>query len=354
MASIARYFAQIGISTDVAQLRKVDRYLALVRKKMDAFAVGKRSGVTGRTTGAFTVTPQIKFDNKTAAAQINSQLGHITKNVVLKINQFKVDTASLQRQVRAAVLTAMKPIPVNFTRGRTPSAGIMSPNTSTVGVNRGFQQQPIQRPVSPVVMGAAASTGASVGATAAKQRRTGGQYSYYPTSTRGEFLASTALGAFGGSSMYRLGRLGGTLAVPAIAGMGMAKMANRNQELQMQELTMKSVFMGLAQGGQTQEEAEAEGGKTWQWYNKLADEMGFSYSDNAQDFTGYMANAKGAGVSTEGSQDIYQGLTEYTTAMGVTPYRKKLIYNALNQMFSKGVISQEELKRQMGRHNCPL
>ncbi len=336
MASIARYFAQIGVQTDVGQLRKVDRYLALVRKKMDAFAVGKRSGVTGRTTGAFTVTPQIKFDNKTAAAQINSQLGHITKNVVLKINQFKVDTASLQRQVRAAVLTAMKPIPVNFTRGRTPSAGIMSPSTSTVGSNRGFQQQPMQRPVSPVVMGAAASTGASVGATAAKQRRTGGQYSYYPTSTRGEFLASTALGAFGGSSMYRLGRLGGTLAVPAIAGMGMTKMANRNQELMMQPLTHEAVFQGL---GKTQE----EGAKSFGWYKDLATDMGFGYSDNAQEFSSYMANALGSGMEADSSQNVYQGFTEYMTAMGTSAYRRKLVYTALSQTLGKGTLSSEEV-----------
>ena len=338
--SIARYYTQIGVQTDMAQLKKVDRYLALVRKKMERFGAGKTG--FGQTKGGFVLTPKIKLDYKLAAAQINSQLGHVSRSVVLKINKFKVDTSGLERQVRASILRAMRPIPVNFTNGavggtRQRVSSVVTPPLAPV-------ERTQRRSVAPAVVSGGVAAGMGSGGSV------GGRNSYYAPATRSGFLASTAAGAFGGSGAYRVARLGGALAVPAAFGYGSFRAAKANQELQMQPLSHKAVFMGLAKGGQTQEQAEAEGVKSFKWYEGLANELGFDYAANAQDFTGYMANAKGAGVETEGAHNIYQGLSEYMTAMGTTGYRKKLVYSALNQMFSKGQISQEELKRQMGRH----
>ena len=75
--------------------------------------------------------------------------------------------------------------------------------------------------------------------------------------------------------------------------------------------------------------------------------MGVSYMDSAQDYTGFMANALGSGLDIEESQDIFKGFSEYMTAMGLTQYRRKLVTNALTQTLGKGVVSMEELRRQM-------
>lgn len=344
--SIARYYASIGVSTDMAQLRKVDRYLTLVRKKMENFASGRGSGVTGKNRGGFTVTPQIKFDNKKAAAQINSQLGHISRSVVLNINRFKVDTSSLQRQVRAAILSAMQPIPVNFTRGRDAPRGGVGAGVAGAGA---ASQVPIPRTRSSGFfggyLGGRASQQASppppvqqAPAPAPRAPRSGNnRYSYYPTSTRAEFLASTAMGAFGGSQFYRMGRLGGTFAVPALFGYGTSRMAKANQELMMQPLTHQAVFTSI---GSTEE----AGTRSFDWYKGLASDVGFSYSDNAQEFSSYMANAMGAGLDSDKSHGIYQGISEYMTAMGTVPHRRKLVLSALSQMLGKGTLSMEEVK----------
>lgn len=330
--SIARYYASIGVQTDMAQLKKVDRYLALVRKKMERFGAGKTG--FGQTKGGFVLTPKIKLDYKLAAAQINSQLGHVSRSVVLKINKFKVDTTGLERQVRASILRAMRPIPVNFTNGA--SSGTRQRVSSVVTPPLAPVERSQRRSVAPAVVSGGVAAGMGSGGSV------GGRNSYYAPATRMGFLASTAAGAFGGSGAYRVARLGGALAVPAAFGYGSFRAAKTNQTLRMQPLTHQAVFQGL---GKTQEEGE----NSFSWYKSLANDMGFSYSDNAQEFSSYMANAMGSGMEAGKSQDVYQGFTEYMTAMGTSTYRRKLVYAALSQTLGKGTLSSEEVKRQMAR-----
>lgn len=142
-------------------------------------------------------------------------------------------------------------------------------------------------------------------------------------------------GATGAFARYGVGSL------PFIGGAyGFSTLNRSNQEAISTRLTTQAVVqsMGLT---------EQQGVEAFDWLRRLGQEIGFNYMDSAQDYNQFLSNSLGAGLSIEGSQDIFRGVSEYQTAMGVTPYRRKLVNNALNQILGKGVLSMEEVRRQM-------
>ena len=133
----------------------------------------------------------------------------------------------------------------------------------------------------------------------------------------------------------------GVQSLPFIGGVyGIGQLNRSNQELISGQLTTQAVL--AAKGYSTQEGIQAN-----QWLMNLADDVGFNYMQALPDYNQFLSNALGAGLGVRQSQDIFQGFSEYQTAMGVTPARRKLVQNALSQMLGKGVLSMEEVRRQM-------
>lgn len=143
---------------------------------------------------------------------------------------------------------------------------------------------------------------------------------------RGSNLMSGGRGRRGG---FGLGLpMGGGFLAGAGGFYGLNRLNRANQEAMIAPLTTQAVFSST---GRTVE----QGTESWEWYKALGDRMGFDYMDSAQSFNSFMSNAMGAGLTTEGSQDLFKGMTEYQTAMGLDPYRRKLVFNALSQMAGK-------------------
>lgn len=138
-------------------------------------------------------------------------------------------------------------------------------------------------------------------------------------------------GATGAFARYGVGSL------PFIGGAyGFSTLNRSNQEAISTRLTTQAVVQSM---GLTEE----QGVEAFEWLRRLGQDIGFNYMDSAQDYNQFLSNSLGAGLSIEGSQDIFRGVSEYQTAMGVTSYRRKLINNALNQMLGKGILSMEEV-----------
>src|SRR5690554_81108 len=138
-------------------------------------------------------------------------------------------------------------------------------------------------------------------------------------------------GATGAFARYGVGSL------PFIGGAyGFSTLNRSNQEAISARLTTQAVV-------QSQGLTEEQGVEAFDWLRRLGQDIGFNYMDSAQDYNQFLSNSLGAGLSIEGSQDIFRGVSEYQTAMGVTSYRRKLINNALNQMLGKGILSMEEV-----------
>lgn len=156
-------------------------------------------------------------------------------------------------------------------------------------------------------------------ATPASPRIAMASYGRSPAShNSGNYLR--AGGATGAFARYGVGSL------PFIGGaLGFSSLNRANQEAITTRLTTQAVLQG-------QGYTEQEGVEAFDWLRNLGNDIGFSYMDASQDYNQFLANSLGAGMDVEGSQGIFKGLSEYQTAMGTTPYRRKLINNALSQM----------------------
>lgn len=141
-------------------------------------------------------------------------------------------------------------------------------------------------------------------------------------------------GAIGAIARY------GIAAIPLVGGVyGLNQLNKTNQEAVSARLTTKAVTEAAGLQGQ--------GGEAFDWLRQQGHRIGFNYLDQAQDYNNYLSNSLGAGMDLKSAQNTYLGFAEYSKAMGTTPARQKLVMNALSQMMGKGVVSMEELKKQM-------
>lgn len=284
MTMISQYYAKVGVSTDLAQLKKVDRYLKLLEAKMARFH--QKAMKTG---GVFNIN--FKFNTNRLQFDVQKAFNDVSRRVAFPINRFQIDRNGLARDINSSIRQAM------------------------LGVNRNLTLNPrVTQPRG--VAGRSAALGQPTGGLSAR-------HAGFAGGAAGIFGRYGAPAILGGASIY-----------------GGAALNRANQEAMSMRLTTQAVVQ--AAGGTEQQGKEAFG-----WLRNLANEVGFSYKDAAPDYNQFLANAQGAGLDIGESQDIFQGLSEYQTAMGVTPARRKLVMNAASQMLGKQTLSMEELRRQM-------
>jgi len=81
---------------------------------------------------------------------------------------------------------------------------------------------------------------------------------------------------------------------------------------------------------------------------RTTDELGVSLEGSASRFGKFVAALKLSGLSMGTIKDVFRGLTEAQAVFGATAEDTKLIMLAVEQIFGKGTLSAEELKRQLG------
>lgn len=75
---------------------------------------------------------------------------------------------------------------------------------------------------------------------------------------------------------------------------------------------------------------------------------GVSISKITDDFVKFSAATKGANIPIEQSNALFQSLTRASSSLGLGAEKTSLALNALGQIASKGVVSMEELRQQLG------
>lgn len=80
----------------------------------------------------------------------------------------------------------------------------------------------------------------------------------------------------------------------------------------------------------------------------LADKYGQELNGITSSFARFSAAANAAGMGLQDQYKIYEAMTKAITAFGLTSSEAQLTYMALGQMMSKGKVTAEELRRQMG------
>ncbi len=81
---------------------------------------------------------------------------------------------------------------------------------------------------------------------------------------------------------------------------------------------------------------------------KLSGKYGQEINGMTSEFSKFSAAASSAGISLADQHEIFSSFTRSITAFGMSSEDAKLSYMALSQMMSKGRVSSEELRRQLG------
>ena len=91
-----------------------------------------------------------------------------------------------------------------------------------------------------------------------------------------------------------------------------------------------------------------EAGEAQEFLRKNSDRLGLVFIDQIEGFGQLAAAARGTKLEGDGVKAMWLSLAEATTAMQLPAERTKLVFYAMQQMMSKGKVSAEELRRQLG------
>lgn len=265
---IAQYYAKVGIMPDMVQFKKIDAYLKQIENKLRAF-----QNRLSKKGGALNIN--FNFNTNRLQFDVQKAFLEVSRKVRFPVDNFVVNKQNLVGQVSSAIRQAISQANKSFTL--FPKVGRVAASVSGDGS--------VRSPAS--------------------------------------YSRANLLHAGGGAGA--LARYG-VQSLPFIGGVyGLGQLNRSNQELISGQLTTQAVL--AAKGYSTQEGIQAN-----QWLMNLADDVGFNYMQALPDYNQFLSNALGAGLGVGQSQEIFQGFSEYQTAMGVTPARRKLVQNALSQM----------------------
>lgn len=134
-------------------------------------------------------------------------------------------------------------------------------------------------------------------------------------------------------SSFFVALTGGAFAVTSFIG----KLKEVARETNRARITLKNVSSSL------QEFATSE-----RWLTDLGNKYGQSINNLEQSFGKFLAASRGAGVEIGTVKNIFQGLTQAVSSFGLSSEDANLAFLAVEQMMGKGVVSAEELRRQLG------
>lgn len=131
MTAITSYYARVGISIDMGQLKKIDRYLQLVEKKLIDFQkrLSKRNGALN-----------INFNFNTSRLQFDVQkaFNEVSRRVSFPVNNFTVNNQGLSRQVSAAIRQAVAHANTNITLN--PRVSAVRQQTARANAPQGYSR----------------------------------------------------------------------------------------------------------------------------------------------------------------------------------------------------------------------
>jgi lambda family phage tail tape measure protein len=132
----------------------------------------------------------------------------------------------------------------------------------------------------------------------------------------------------------------------ATAAFAFDKLAEGFKSLLDAQIGMQQIKYGL-QGALGSSKAAAE---AYTFVSLKAGELGLNLQSAASEFTKLTAAASAMNVPMKQQQELFDGLARSATVMHLSTDQVKFATMALSQMFSKGKIQAEELRRQLGEH----
>lgn len=137
-----------------------------------------------------------------------------------------------------------------------------------------------------------------------------------------------------------LGRLGGGLGIGALFGrmVGTLKeITSLNIDFQRIQNTLNAVTGSAKLGAQE-----------FDFLGKEANRLGLRLRPLAESYASLLASTKLLGFSSKDTQEIFSSFSEALTAFGAGREQTIRVFQAISQIASKGVVSSEELRQQLG------
>lgn len=109
----------------------------------------------------------------------------------------------------------------------------------------------------------------------------------------------------------------------------------------MQSAQMKKAFSEIAGGAQLAE-------REIQFLRDTSDKLGQNFWELQDSFKGLLAASKGSVIEGEKTREVFEAITRASATLGLSAEKTKMSIYAVQQMMSKGTVTAEELKRQLG------
>lgn len=140
-----------------------------------------------------------------------------------------------------------------------------------------------------------------------------------------------------------MGISGGLWARFAALGLGrMAWQAGKSSVNTYADIDAMRTAMNFAVGG------EAMGGKFFKGGRKTADTLGIAFQPAIEGLTKIQAAMRGTGMNKNDAKYLFEGISKAVVTLGLDSEKAHGTFMAFEQIISKGKVSAEELRRQLG------
>jgi tape measure domain-containing protein len=197
--------------------------------------------------------------------------------------------------------------------------------------------------------GAAATAGASVVNTAARQanayQQVGGSVSRMANEANKAGKSLTDLEAKGRQALSWGQRLNSEMIALATSFVGVYAAIQQltNVTKTFQDMEAVSSRLGVAFGGNTQVI-----GREMRWLQEEADRLGIDIRVLAGEYSKLAIATKGSALEGKATRDIFVSMSEAFRVSKLSSTQMEGAFNAITQMVSKGNVSMEELRQQLG------
>jgi len=130
----------------------------------------------------------------------------------------------------------------------------------------------------------------------------------------------------------------GIAAIGTLVAFG-KKLADTTAEFESINRTLRFATGSIKSGAEAFDFAKAE-----------SERLGISLEVAAKQYGRLAASAKGTALEGKETQNIFKAIASSSAVMGMSAQQTELAFTALSQMISKGTISSEELRQQLGDH----
>lgn len=126
-----------------------------------------------------------------------------------------------------------------------------------------------------------------------------------------------------------------------IAGIGIVDFTKDTIKAGFRITALQNKFKAAANGIEN-------GAASLQFVKDITDELGLSFLETAGAYSGFVAAATRSGLTFKETEQIFRDIATAATSLQLPAERVGLVFTALEQISSKGVVSMEELRRQLG------